>query len=129
MVWPGTTICHCHFRSELETALAICDVLRVCYSHDLLLREATRVYLFSILMKRFIVNTIIFLGILVLAVIPPTVLYIKRDVYCDFGNHKNYSWKYNFQGLGDISTKKLVHSTIPYNSFVFGSSRCVELYA
>jgi len=80
-------------------------------------------------MKRFILNTIRFFGILLLAAIPPSLLYLKREVYCDFGNHRNYSWKYNFQGLGDISTKKLINSSIPYNSFVFGSSRCVELYA
>src|SRR6185369_17091608 len=80
-------------------------------------------------MKRFVVNTICFFGILLLAVIPPTLLYIERDVYSDFGNYKNYSWKYNFQGLGDISTKKLINSSIAYNSFIFGSSRSAELYA
>ena len=80
-------------------------------------------------MKHFILKNIIFFGILFIAVLPPTLLYINRDVYEDFGYHKNYSWKYNFQGLGDISTKKLLQSSIPYNSFIFGSSRSAELYA
>jgi len=71
----------------------------------------------------------VFFGILFMAALPPTLLYINRDVYEDFGYHKNYSWKYNFQGLGDISTKKLIQSPLPYNSFIFGSSRSAELYA
>jgi hypothetical protein len=49
-------------------------------------------------------------------------------VYSDFGPKKNYSWKYYFQSLGDISTKKLLHSSINYNSFIFGSSRSVGVY-
>jgi hypothetical protein len=58
------------------------------------------------------------------------LIYIKHDVYADFGNHKNYNWKYYFQQLGDISTKKLLNnSTIEYNSFVFGSSRSTSIYA
>jgi hypothetical protein len=80
-------------------------------------------------MKRFILKNVVFLGILFMAALPPTLLYINRDVYEDFGYHKNYSWKYNFQGLGDISTKKLIQSSLPYNSFIFGSSRSAELYA
>jgi hypothetical protein len=80
-------------------------------------------------MRRFIWNTIKFFGVLFLAGMPPTLLYLKQDVYSDFGYHKNYSWKYNFQGLGDISTKKLLNSSIAYNSFIFGSSRSAELYA
>jgi hypothetical protein len=57
-------------------------------------------------------------------------IYIKRDVYADFGNHNNYRWKYYFQQLGDISTKKLLkNSSIKYNSFVFGSSRSTSIYA
>ncbi|HMI64802.1 MAG TPA: hypothetical protein VK517_02130 [Cyclobacteriaceae bacterium] len=80
-------------------------------------------------MKRFILKNVVFLGILFMTALPPTLLYINRDVYEDFGYHKNYSWKYNFQGLGDIATKKLLQSPLPYNSFIFGSSRSAYLYA
>ncbi|MFU8844590.1 MAG: hypothetical protein ACNA7V_12375 [Bacteroidales bacterium] len=59
----------------------------------------------------------------------PTFLYIKRDLYYDFGVKDNYSWKYFFQQLGDISTKKLLVSTIDYNGFIFGSSRSTSVYA
>ncbi len=58
-----------------------------------------------------------------------SILYVKRDVYQDFGKHKNYSWKYFFQSLGDISTKKLLQNPPNYNSFIFGSSRSTGLYA
>ena len=47
----------------------------------------------------------------------------------DFGKYKNYSWKYIYQSLGDISTKKILNSSIKYNSFIFGSSRTTSLYA
>lgn len=80
-------------------------------------------------MKRFVLKNVIFFGMLLMAALPPTLLYVSRDAYEDFGYHKNYSWKYNFQGLGDISTKKLLQSSLPYNSFIFGSSRSAELYA
>jgi hypothetical protein len=80
-------------------------------------------------MKRFILKNVVFLGILFIAALPLTLLYINRDVYEDFGYHNNYSWKYNFQGLGDIATKKLLQSPLPYNSFIFGSSRSAYLYA
>lgn len=42
---------------------------------------------------------------------------------------KNYSWKYFFQTLGDISTKHLLNSTVRYNTFIFGSSRTTSVYA
>lgn len=80
-------------------------------------------------MRRFILKNTVFFGILFMTVLLPTLLYINRDVYQDFGSYKNYSWKYNFKGLGDISTKKLLQSSLPYNSFIFGSSRSAELYA
>ena len=47
----------------------------------------------------------------------------------DFGKHENYSWKYYYQSLGDIATKKLLSSSVKYNSFIFGSSRATSLYA
>lgn len=56
-------------------------------------------------------------------------VYFKVDPFEDFGCHKNYSWKYFYQSLGDVSTKKLLNSTVNYNSFVFGSSRTVSFYA
>ena len=56
-------------------------------------------------------------------------LYILKDPYEDFGNHTNYSWKFHFQALGDISTKKLLNSTVRYNTFILGSSRTTSLYA
>ena len=57
-------------------------------------------------------------------------LYIKADPYSDFKEKNyNYSWKYFFQGLGDLATKKLIKSDVKYNSFIFGSSRCAGVYA
>lgn len=56
-------------------------------------------------------------------------IYAKIDVYRDFGKYDNYSWKYSFQQLGDVSTKKLLNSERRYNSFIFGSSRSVSVYA
>lgn len=55
--------------------------------------------------------------------------YIHSDPYMDYGKKQNYSWKYSFQQLGDISTKKLLNSSTKYNSFIFGSSRSTSLYA
>lgn len=57
------------------------------------------------------------------------IFYRKQDVYQDFGKYPNYSWKYEFQSLGDLSTKKLIHSKTDYNTFIFGSSRATSLYA
>jgi len=56
-------------------------------------------------------------------------LYIKADPFSDFKQENNYSWKYFFQGLGDLATKKLINSNINYNSFIFGSSRSAGVYA
>ena len=56
-------------------------------------------------------------------------IFIERDPYMDFKTYKNYSWTYNFQSLGDLSTKKLLQSHTRYNSFVFGSSRAGATYA
>lgn len=80
-------------------------------------------------MQQFIIRLSLFLSLPFSIAIFVISLYIKRDVYADFGSHKNYSWKYAFQHLGDISTKKLLNSTIRYDSFIFGSSRSVSLYA
>jgi hypothetical protein len=57
------------------------------------------------------------------------IVYRKYDVYQDFGTYANYSWKYEFQSLGDLSTKKLINSKKDYNTFIFGSSRTTSLYA
>jgi hypothetical protein len=51
------------------------------------------------------------------------------DPYKDFKKQYNYSWKYFFQSLGDISTKKLLNSKLDYNTFIFGSSRTTGLFA
>ncbi len=80
-------------------------------------------------MRRFLLKLIAFISIpaFILAVI--AFFYVRKDMYMDFGSYKNYSWKYSYQSLGDISTKKLLQSNIKYNSFIFGSSRTVGLYA
>ncbi len=80
-------------------------------------------------MKKFLKRLITFFIFPVVAIIIFVFLYIKRDVYLDFGHHDNYSWKYSFQQLGDLSTKKLLHAPTKYNSFIFGSSRAVGLLA
>ncbi len=79
-------------------------------------------------MRQFLSKCIYFLLPIILIILLPTILYLKRDPYSDFGRKKNYSWKYNFQSLGDISTKKLLHSSINYNSFIFGSSRSAGVF-
>jgi hypothetical protein len=79
--------------------------------------------------KKFLVKVSVFFGIFFIALLPPTLLYIKADAYRDFKEYENYSWTYSFQGLGDLSTKKLLKSTYDYNSFVFGSSRSNGLWA
>jgi len=78
-------------------------------------------------MKRFILKNIVFFGILFMAVLPPTLLYIKRDVYEDFGYHKNYSWKYNFQGLG-ISRQKNYFSHLYLTTRLFSEAAGVRSY-
>jgi len=80
-------------------------------------------------MKQFIKSIIRISIILLLLVLIPSVLYLQRDVYSDFGEEDNYSWKYFFQQLGDMSTKKLISSPNKYNSFIFGSSRATSVYA
>jgi hypothetical protein len=57
------------------------------------------------------------------------IVYHHYDPYQDFGTYLNYSWKYEFESLGDLSTKKLINSKNNYNTFVFGSSRTTGLYA
>jgi hypothetical protein len=79
--------------------------------------------------KYFILRFFSFFSFPILIITFIIFLYIKLDVYLDFGYHKNYSWKYHFQQLGDISTKKILKSSINYNSFIFGSSRTVDVYA
>lgn len=80
-------------------------------------------------MKKFLKNLLIFLILPVIIVISVVFVYVKSDVYMDFYNYKNYSWKYSFQQIGDLSTKKLLKSKIKYDSFIFGSSRSVSVYA
>jgi len=80
-------------------------------------------------MKAFITRLAFFLSFILFFVAVLTIMYWKRDVYLDFGHYENYSWKYHFQPLGDLSTKKLLQSDSRYNSFIFGSSRTTGLYA
>jgi len=80
-------------------------------------------------MKYFIITFVKFISPLLLIITVPTILYLEKDVYSDFGKKDNYSWKYSFEPLGDINTKKLLASSYKYNSFVFGSSRSISLSA
>jgi hypothetical protein len=79
-------------------------------------------------MKRFLIRLVILISLPLIGITVLSYLYFKRDVYKDFRSYKSYPWKYTFQMSGDLSTKKLLHSTIKYNSFVFGSSRTASLY-
>lgn len=79
-------------------------------------------------MKKFLNKLIVFLLLPTLALIAPIYLYVKCDPYFDFGSYPNYSWTYNFQGLGDVNTKKILKSSTHYNSFIFGSSRSTSVY-
>jgi hypothetical protein len=80
-------------------------------------------------MPLFFKNIIYFLVFPVLVLGVAAFFYKKADVYSDFGKHSNYSWRYNFLEIGDMSTKKLLNTKIKYNSFIFGSSRSVNTYA
>jgi len=68
----------------------------------------------------------LFLPIMITGVM--SLLYLKADPFLDF-RKDNYSWKYFFQGLGDLATKKLIDSNLKYNSFIFGSSVSANVYA
>jgi|GEM_PF-1300076 len=81
-------------------------------------------------MRKFIVKIFSFSIVPFILILVPTLLYMKRDVYADFKQYNNYSWKYSFQQLGDLSTKKLLKApNNKYNSFIFGSSRTTGVYA
>ncbi|MBN1186776.1 MAG: hypothetical protein JXB49_31145 [Bacteroidales bacterium] len=80
-------------------------------------------------MYKFFQNILRFIAFPFLVLIIIIVPYIIADPYMDFGAKKDYSWKYDFQRLGDLSTKKLLNSKNKYNSFILGSSRTVSLYA
>ena len=64
MVWPTTTICHCSFRQKIHENCEV-DILLLYYTvYFLLFRFKATIYLFSILiMKRFVLNSAIFLAI------------------------------------------------------------------
>jgi hypothetical protein len=80
-------------------------------------------------MKLFIKNIIIFSLFLFTICFLPASSYYIADPYLDFVSGEDYSWKYRFQSLGDIATKKLLASSRKPNSFIFGSSRSVGAYA
>ena len=79
-------------------------------------------------MKNFLNKLALFILPIVVLVVTALFFYIKRDVYSDFGEKNDFAWKYNFQQLSDISTKKLLSSDKKYNSFIFGSSRSCSIY-
>ena len=72
---------------------------------------------------KFSLFPVFFSGILIL-------MYLNKDPYLDFGVYSDYSWKYRFQQMGDLGTKKLLtKSKSSYNSFILGSSRTTGIYA
>ncbi len=79
-------------------------------------------------MKPFIRTLLLFFAAPALLVTIVVALYLRKDVYMDFGPYPNYSWKYYFQQLDDLSTKKYLQSEKNYNSFILGSSRSVGVY-
>ena len=80
-------------------------------------------------MKIFLRNILIFIIFPIVVLLLTVILYVVADPYMDFGKKQNYSWKYFFQQLGDVSTKKLINSSENYNSFIFGSSSPTTIYA
>ena len=79
-------------------------------------------------MKKFLSKLGLFLLPLFILGIVALFFYVKTDVYGDFTKKDNFAWNYNFQQLNDISTKKLLSTHRPYNSFVLGSSRSCSIY-
>ena len=65
-------------------------------------------------MKKYLYNLIKFFSFPLFVLIVIIFLYVKSDPFQDFGNYDNYSWKYHFQQLGDLSTKKLLNSKTNY---------------
>ena len=80
-------------------------------------------------MGKFIITCLRFLIPPTIAFFTVVILYIVQDPYMDILNHKNYSWKYSFIRIGELSTKKLLKSKVAYNSFVLGSSRSLGAHA
>lgn len=52
-----------------------------------------------------------------------------RDLHADFGITKHKKVRYYFHNISDFSVKKLEKTHINYNTFIFGSSRSIPLYA
>ncbi|MEC9302823.1 MAG: hypothetical protein VYD59_00055 [Bacteroidota bacterium] len=75
------------------------------------------IYIFKLLLPIFLVTSLFL------------ILYTKADPYFDLKNYENYSWKYRFNQMGDLGTKKLLNSVYNYDSFIFGSSRSTSIYA
>ena len=80
-------------------------------------------------MKKFLLNLAKFISIPLIILSVVIFVYVKRDIYQDFGPYDNYSWTYRVQTMGDLSTKKLLNSKTKYDSFIFGSSRAISVYA
>lgn len=79
-------------------------------------------------MKPFVRTLLLFFAAPTILVSMVVALYVQKDVYMDFGPYPNYSWKYYFQQLDDLSTKKYLLSDKKYNSFILGSSRTVGVF-
>ena len=67
---------------------------------------------------------VFFIGFLALV-----ICYISRDLYADFGITKKKEVQYYFHNISDFAVKKLEKTKIKYNTFIFGSSRSIPLYA
>lgn len=78
-------------------------------------------------MKAFLKRLIVFLVPVLLAIAVTVCLYVVRDPYADF--KKDLTWRYSFQQLGDLSTKKLLRLEAKPNSFILGSSRAAVFRA
>jgi hypothetical protein len=57
------------------------------------------------------------------------IIYIVKDPYCDFGWKDHYRFNQYFHIPGDMSVKRLENEKRNDNTFIFGSSRAVPLYA
>ena len=69
------------------------------------------------------------IGVIFLLFLAFIILYIFRDLYSEFGINKEYRLKYIFHSPAEFSLKRLEHGEKKFNTFIFGSSRSIPLYA
>ena len=67
--------------------------------------------------------------IVLLFLLIPTLTYILKDPYKDFGNHEDYRLTYYFHIPGDMTVKRLEKKRQNINTFILGSSRSVPMYS